>query len=78
MRKFDWQSLLRFQGGALLMIVCGGILALCPDSASVLISAVLGWLIIAAGVAMVIAGAICHHMHITAAAKHLGIYIKTV
>lgn len=58
MRKFDWQSLLRFQGGALLMIVCGGILALCPDSASVLISAVLGWLIIAAGVAMVIAGAI--------------------
>ena len=56
MRKFDWQSLLRFQGGALLMIVCGGILALCPDSASVLISAVLGWLLIAVGVMLLLAG----------------------
>lgn len=56
MRNFDWRSLLRFQGGSLLMILCGGILTVCPDSASVLISAVLGWLLIAAGVALVILG----------------------
>lgn len=58
MRKFDWRSLLRFQGGSVLMILCGGILTVCPDSASVLISTVLGWLLIAAGVVLVIAGVI--------------------
>lgn len=58
MRKFDLQSLLLHQGGSLLMILCGGILTVCPDSASVLISAILGWLLIAAGVVLVIAGVI--------------------
>ena len=58
MWRFDWRGLLRFQGGSVLMIVCGGILAVSPDSASVLISAVLGWLLIAAGVAMILAGVI--------------------
>lgn len=56
MRKTGWRSFLRFQTGSVLMILCGGILAFFPDSASVLLSAVLGWLLIAAGVALVIAG----------------------
>lgn len=58
MRKFDWRSLLRFQGGSVLMILFGVILTVYPDSASVLVSAVLGWLLIAGGVALVIAGLI--------------------
>ncbi len=58
MRDFDWRGMLRFQGGSVLMIVCGGILTVCPDSASVLISALLGWLLIVLGVAMLIAGVI--------------------
>ena len=56
MRKFDWRSLLRFQAGSILMIICGAILTVKPDSASVLISAVLGWMLIAMGAAMLIAG----------------------
>ena len=56
MRKFDWRSLLRLQGGSVLMIVCGAILTVSPDSASVLISAVLGWLLIAVGVGLLLVG----------------------
>ena len=56
MKKFDLRNLMRLQGGAVLMILCGGILAVFPDSASVLISAVLGWLLIVVGVMMLLAG----------------------
>ena len=58
MNKFDWRGLLRSQSGAVLMILCGGILAVSPDSASMLISAVLGWLLIAVGAMIVAAGVI--------------------
>ena len=58
MKKLDWRSLLRYQGGSLLMILCGAILTFSPDSASVLISAVLGWLLITVGAVLVIAGVI--------------------
>lgn len=56
MREFDWRSLLRLNGGSVLMIVCGAILAVNPDSASTLISAILGWLLIAVAVALLLAG----------------------
>ena len=56
MKKFDWRSLLRLQGGSVLMIVCGAILTVSPDSASVLICAVLGWLLIAAGAGLLVVG----------------------
>ena len=56
MNKFDWRSLLRFHGGSLLMILFGAVLTISPDSASVLVSAVLGWLLIAVGVMMLLAG----------------------
>lgn len=58
MKKFDLRNLLRFHGGSVLMVICGGILAVFPDSASLLVSAVLGWLLIALGVTLVIAGVI--------------------
>lgn len=56
MNEFDWRSLLRFHGGSLLMIIIGAVLTISPDSASVLVSAVLGWLLIAVGVMMLLAG----------------------
>ena len=56
MNKFDWRSLLRFHGGSLLMILFGTILTISPDSASVLVSAVLGWLLIAFGVMILLTG----------------------
>ena len=56
MVKFDLRNLMRLHGGAVLMILCGGILTVFPDSASVLISAVLGWLLIAVGVMLLLAG----------------------
>lgn len=56
MKDFDWKSLLRLNGGSVLMILCGAVLAVNPDSASTLISAVLGWVLIALGVALLLAG----------------------
>lgn len=56
MEKIDLRNLMRLHGGAVLMILCGGILTVFPDSASVLISAVLGWLLIAVGVMVLLAG----------------------
>lgn len=56
MRDFDWRNLLRYESGSILMILCGVILAMKPDAASALISAVVGWVLIAAGVAALIAG----------------------
>lgn len=52
----DWKQFLRTQSGSLLMIVCGAVLAVKPDSASMVLSAVLGWIAIAAGVALIVAG----------------------
>ncbi len=56
MKKIDWRSLLRYESGSLLMILFGILLTVKPDFASVMASAVLGWVLIAAGVAMLIAG----------------------
>lgn len=56
MNKIDWKALLKTQTGSILMIVLGAVLAIYPDSASVLVSAVLGWVIIAMGVVMLVGG----------------------
>lgn len=56
MKNLDWKEILRREGGSILTILCGLILVLKPDTASVLLSAVAGWALIAAGVAMLIAG----------------------
>lgn len=56
MRKFDWRGLIQYQSASVLMIVFGGILTVCPDSISILISAVLGWFLIVMGVVLVIVG----------------------
>ena len=56
MRNLDWKALLRQEGGSLLMILCGVILVLKPDTASALLSAVAGWALIAVGVAALIGG----------------------
>ena len=56
MKKIDWRSLLKDQTGAVLMILCGVVLAISPDSASVLLSGAAGWLLIAAGVALLVMG----------------------
>ena len=50
MRDFNWKELLRNEGGSVLMILGGVLLAIKPDAASALISAVIGWLLIAAGI----------------------------
>lgn len=56
MRNLDWKNLLRYESGSVLMILCGVILTIKPDVASALISAVVGWVLIAAGVVALIAG----------------------
>lgn len=56
MKGFDWKNVLRADSGSVLMLLCGIILALKPDAATVLISAVLGWGLIAIGVAALISG----------------------
>lgn len=56
MRNLDWKVLLGQEGGSLLMILCGVILVLKPDTASALLSAVAGWALIAVGVAALIGG----------------------
>ena len=56
MRNLDWKALLRQEGSSLLMILCGVILVLKPDTASALLSAVAGWVLIAVGVAALIGG----------------------
>lgn len=56
MKDLNWKDLLRHESGSLLMILCGVILVLKPDTASALISALAGWALIAVGVAVLIAG----------------------
>ncbi len=52
----NWKELRRSQGGSVLMIVCGALLALRPDSASALVSVVLGWGLIVVGVMLIVGG----------------------
>lgn len=56
MNKIDWKALLKTQTGSILMIVLGLVLAIHPDSASMVVSAVLGWVIIAVGVVILVGG----------------------
>lgn len=56
MNGINWRSGRRSQGGSVLMIVCGALLALNPDSASALVSAILGWALIVMGVMLIVGG----------------------
>jgi uncharacterized membrane protein HdeD (DUF308 family) len=56
MKNLDWKEFLRREGGSILTILCGVILVMRPDTASALLSAVAGWVLIAIGVAALIAG----------------------
>lgn len=56
MSGINWKGMNRSQGGSVLMIVCGAILALSPDSASALLSVVLGWGLIVVGVMLIVGG----------------------
>lgn len=56
MKKLDWRSLLKNQSGSVVMILCGAVLAISPDSASMLLSGAAGWLLIAVGVMLLVMG----------------------
>ena len=56
MRGINWKVDPRSPGGSVLMIVCGALLALNPDSASALVSAILGWGLIVVGVMLIVGG----------------------
>ena len=56
MKAINFFNSERSRWGSVLMIVCGALLALNPDSASVLVSAVLGWGLIVVGVMLIVGG----------------------
>lgn len=56
MRDFDWRELLRYESGSVLMVIFGVVLTFKPDFASGMVSAVLGWVLIALGVAAMVSG----------------------
>ena len=56
MKNLNWNDVLRRESGSLVMILCGVILVLRPDTASALIAALAGWAMIAVGVAALIGG----------------------
>lgn len=56
MKNLNWNDVLRGESGSLVMILCGVILVLRPDTASALIAALAGWAMIAVGVAALICG----------------------
>lgn len=56
MGNFDWKRLFRMESGSVLMILAGVVLVLVPDLASAAVSAVLGWVLILAGVVSLVAG----------------------
>ena len=58
MKNFDWRGLLRHESGSVLMIVFGVLLTMKPDFASAVVSAVLGWVLIAVGVVLIISGCV--------------------
>lgn len=56
MSGINWKSMHRSNLGSILMIVFGAVLVMNPDSASALVSAILGWGLLVVGVALVIGG----------------------
>ena len=56
MKGINWKSMHRSNLGSILMIVFGAVLVMNPDSASALVSAILGWGLFVVGVALVIGG----------------------
>ena len=56
MSGINWKSMHRSPAGAILLIVVGALLALNPDSASALVSAILGWGLFVVGVTLVVGG----------------------
>ena len=56
MKGINWKSMHRSNLGSILMIVFGAVLVMNPDSASALVSAILGWGLLVVGVALVIGG----------------------
>ncbi len=55
MGNFNWRNLFRMDGGAVLMILCGIVLAIKPDLATAALSFGIGWVLIALGVVTLIA-----------------------
>ena len=58
MSGINWRSMHRSTAGPILLIVIGAVLALNPDSASALVSAVLGWGLIVVGVMFIVGGSL--------------------
>ena len=56
MKGINWKFKNRSNLGSILMIVFGAVLVMNPDSASALVSAILGWGLLVVGVALVIGG----------------------
>ena len=56
MKGINWRSMHRSNLGSILMIVFGAVLVMNPDSASALVSAILGWGLFVVGVMLVIGG----------------------
>ena len=56
MSGINWKSMHRSPAGAILLIVVGALLALNPDSASALVSAILGWGLFVVGAVLVVGG----------------------
>ena len=56
MSGINWKSMHRSPAGPILLIVIGVVLALNPDSASALVSAILGWGLIVMGVVLIVGG----------------------
>ena len=58
MSGINWKSMHRSPAGPILLIVIGAVLALNPDSASALVSAILGWGLIVVGVMLIVGGSL--------------------
>ena len=56
MSGINWKSMHRSPVGSILLIVIGAVLAMNPDSASALVSAILGWGLIVVGVMLIVGG----------------------
>ena len=56
MKGINWKFGHRSNLGSILMIVFGAVLVMNPDSASALVSAILGWGLFVVGVMLVIGG----------------------
>ena len=56
MKGINWKSMHRSNLGSILMIVFGAVLVMNPDSASALVSAILGWGLFVIGAVLVVGG----------------------